>query len=142
MVLRRLFQRQGAFFLNLEGGDTPDSKAATPKATVVSPTREETTPEPEAPAAEPAGTTPAPAPPAGTAPTAAAPAEVAAPAEPAPMTTAEALRLEAIERPEPVLATFAPECLAPSAALPRRRRTGGANLSGFKAMAKELGKGS
>lgn len=55
------------------------------------------------------------------------------------LTTAEviAAELAAAEalRPAPTNATFAPDCLTPGGATPRRRRTAGANLAGFKAMA-------
>jgi hypothetical protein len=70
-----------------------------------------------------------------------------APAEPAPaptagtnvLTTAEAIAAElaAADAARPAIsnATFAPDFVTAGGALPMRRRTGGANLAGFKAMA-------
>jgi hypothetical protein len=59
------------------------------------------------------------------------------------LTTAEAIAAELAaaqaNRPAPTSATFAPECLSPSGALPRRRRRGGANLAPFMTMAKGMG---
>lgn len=58
------------------------------------------------------------------------------------LTTAEALaaelREEEVNRPAPSLATFAPANLTPGGALPRRRRSGGANLAPFRAIASGL----
>ena len=58
------------------------------------------------------------------------------------LTTAEAIAAELAaaqaNRPAPSQATFSPDCLAPSGALPRRRRLAGANLGVFKAMAKGM----
>jgi hypothetical protein len=58
------------------------------------------------------------------------------------LTTAEAiaaeLRSAQESRPAPSQATFAPDCLNPANAIPSRRRTAGANLAGFKAMAADL----
>lgn len=75
-------------------------------------------------------------------PTAAAATAAAEPA-PAPatsLTTAEAIAAELAEaqanRPAPTLSSFAPECLVPGAATPVRRRRGGANLAGFREIAR------
>jgi hypothetical protein len=75
--------------------------------------------------------------------TATTPAPAAA--EPAPaagtnvLTTAEAIAAElaAADAARPAIsnATFAPDFVTAGGALPMRRRTGGANLAGFKAMA-------
>jgi hypothetical protein len=58
------------------------------------------------------------------------------------LTTAEAiaaeLRAAQEARPAPSSATFAPDCLNPANAITSRRRTAGANLAGFKAMASEM----
>jgi len=67
----------------------------------------------------------------------------AAPAEAGPLrTTAEdiaaQLAAEAASRPAPTLSTFAPDCLVPGAATPRRRRKAGANLGAFKEIAKGM----
>jgi hypothetical protein len=72
-----------------------------------------------------------------------APAAVAPEASPAgSLTTAAAIAAELAaaqaNRPAPSLATFAPESLTPGGATPRRRRTGGANLAVFKAMARSF----
>jgi hypothetical protein len=75
---------------------------------------------------------------------------VAAPAEAGPpevaaapvRTTAEEiaaqLAAEAASRPAPAFSTFAPDCLVPGAATPRRRRKAGANLGAFKEIAKGM----
>jgi len=74
--------------------------------------------------------------------TAGAPAAAAAPAASASLTTAESIAAELAaaqaNRPAPSLATFAPEALVPGGATPRRRRSGGANLAGFKAIARSF----
>ncbi|MFM7454840.1 MAG: hypothetical protein ACKO1V_12910 [Cyanobium sp.] len=68
-------------------------------------------------------------------------AAAAAPAKPM-LTTAEAiaaeLRADQEARPAPSSATFAPDCLNPANAIASRRRTAGANLAGFKALAADL----
>jgi hypothetical protein len=94
-------------------------------------------------AAEPATVAPvAPVAPAQPAP---AKAAKAAPAEPvaqaaASLTTAEAIAAELAaaqaNRPAPSLATFAAECLVPGGANTPRRRRGGANLAGFREIAR------
>jgi hypothetical protein len=114
------------FFLDLGGGEgnQPPVVVAPPKA------------EPKAAAApgkaEPASGTSAPA-------GAVAASAGGAPEGAATLTTAEAIAAElaAAEalRPAPSKATFAPDCLTPGGANPMSRRTGGANLAAFKAMA-------
>ena len=42
------------------------------------------------------------------------------------------------ERPAPSLVTFAPDCVTAGGAVPMRRRRAGANLAGFKAMARGM----
>jgi hypothetical protein len=73
---------------------------------------------------------------------AAEPAAAAAPAASTSLTTAEAIAAELAaaqaNRPVPSLATFAPEALLPGGATPRLRRRGGANLAGFKAIARSF----
>ena len=93
-------------------------------------------------ASEPAKVT-AEAPAAAVAPAAAeAPAAAAAPTAIPSLTTAESIAAELAaaqaNRPAPSLATFAPEALVPGGATPRRRRSGGANLAGFKAIARSF----
>ncbi|NQV10500.1 MAG: hypothetical protein HQ527_04945 [Cyanobacteria bacterium] len=128
-----VFNRKGAFFLNLDKNDPKDPVAVAPVA-------------PKADAATKASPAMA---------AAAAPAaETAAAASPAVPTTADVLttgkvlttaeviaaelRLSQENSPPPSTATFAPEQLIPSAALPRPRRLAGANLAGFKAIANSL----
>lgn len=121
-----VFQRKASFFLDLSG-DAPAGKPAPVKLAV----REEAA-QPAAqdkPAAQPQAAAAAPA--------------AASTAAPAPsLTTAEAiaaeLRAAQEARPAATLATFAPDCLNPANALPRRRRRAGANLAGFKAMGSSL----
>ena len=71
-----------------------------------------------------------------------APVAAAAPAASTSLTTAESIAAELAaaqaNRPAPSLATFAPEALVPGGATPRRRRSGGANLAGFKAIARSF----
>jgi hypothetical protein len=73
---------------------------------------------------------------------AAAPVAAGAPAASTSLTTAESIAAELAaaqaNRPAPSLATFAPEALVPGGATPRRRRSGGANLAGFKAIARSF----
>ena len=68
----------------------------------------------------------------------------AAPLPSGGLTTAEAIAAELAaaqaNRPAPSLATFAPEALTPGGANPRRRRSGGANMAGFKAIARSYSK--
>ncbi|MEI6615672.1 MAG: hypothetical protein WCL59_03755 [Cyanobium sp. ELA507] len=77
-------------------------------------------------------------------------AEAAAPNGQAPasapiatgLTTAEAMAAELAaaqaSRPAPSLATFAPEALLAGGATPMRRRRGGANLAGFREIARSF----
>lgn len=123
------------FFLDLSGeGDTQASPAA-----VVAPvklvTAKEAAPAKSAPAQAAASTATA---------TPAAPQPAAAEASPQPArrTTAEEIAAELAAaqalRPAPTQATFAPECLSPAGALPRRRRRPAADLAGFRAIAAGL----
>ena len=61
------------------------------------------------------------------------------------LTTAEAMVAELAaaqaDRPAPSKVTFAPECVTAGGATPISRRTGGANLAGFKEMGKGLMRG-
>lgn len=87
----------------------------------------------KAPAAEAAGS-----PAVAQVPAAAPAATNAAPS----LTTAEAIAAELAaaqaSRPAPSLATFAPDNVTAGAALPRRRRRGGADLAGFRDMAQGM----
>jgi hypothetical protein len=132
-----LFKRK--FFLDLSGGE------AEPQPVVVAPVKQ------PAPEAEAAPVAPAPptlvvafsAPgretPANEVPAAAQAGET--PAAPV-LTTVEAIAAELAaaqaERPAPSLTTFAPDCVTAGGAVPMRRRLAGANLAGFKAMAKGM----
>jgi hypothetical protein len=127
-----VFKRKESFFLDLGGQDAAGSgvsRAPVRVATAVAP---------------PAANVPDPVP-------AVAPAQAASapePAAPAPTasgpvpTTAEAiaaeLRAAQAARPAPSLSTFAADALNPGNAVPLPRRRAGANLSGFKAMARSM----
>jgi hypothetical protein len=141
-----MFFRKQKFFLDLTGQQEGDQDA---KATKDSPSKVTIAPPPTPPVVQevkaPANTAAKPAAAvAGAAVEAAAPAAAAAPAPTgsAVRTTAEEiaaqLAAEAASRPAPTLATFAPDCLAPGAATPRRRRSAGANLGAFKEIARGL----
>lgn len=138
------------FFLDLSGDSQKGSEQ--PAAVVVAPVRERAAPakvEVSQPAqvalkvAPAASSTPAVSasepPSAAVEPSAAAAATPAAIAAP---TTAEAIAAELAaaqaNRPAPSLATFAPEALVPGGANPQRRRRGGANLAGFRAIARSF----
>ena len=127
------FKRKESFFLDLgnEAGTSADAGPGAPAPVTLAVREPETAP--------PASPSPA-APSAVQAPAPAAPAPSAA-AKPM-VTTAEAiaaeLRAAQEARPAPSSATFAPDCLNPANAINRSRRTAGANLAGFKAMASEL----
>ena len=138
------------FFLDLTGGN--EELPAAP--VVVAPVREKASPA-KAPASKPAEVAVRVAP-VSQSPRASEPAKVAAaaivaaeasvaaaaPAARTSLTTAESIAAELAaaqaNRPAPSLATFAPEALVPGGATPRRRRSGGANLAGFKAIARSF----
>ena len=138
------------FFLDLTGGN--EELRAAP--VVVAPVREKASPA-KAPASKPAEVAVRVAPvvqsPRASEPAkvaaeaivaAEAPVAAAAPAASTSLTTAESIAAELAaaqaNRPAPSLATFAPEALVPGGATPRRRRSGGANLAGFKAIARSF----
>jgi len=128
------------FFLDLSGGK--DDQPAAPA--VVAPVKEKVAPAmAEAPKPAQAAVLVAPVAqsPAAIEP-AKAVAEPAAPAASTSLTTAESIAAELAaaqaNRPTPSLATFAPEALVPGGAAPQRRRSGGANLAGFKAIARSF----
>jgi hypothetical protein len=132
------------FFLDLTDGK--DEKPAAPA--LVAPVKEKAAPA-KAQASKPAEVAVRVAPVAQS-PTASEPvkaaaepaAAAAAPAASASLTTAESIAAELAaaqaNRPAPSLATFAPEALVPGGATPQRRRSGGANLAGFKAIARSF----
>jgi hypothetical protein len=131
------------FFLDLTGPN--EDKAQAPAK--VAPTREIKTE--TKPTASPAAVVSA-SPETGTALQTAPVAAVAAPNGKAPaaapiapgLTTAEAIAAELAaaqaSRPAPSLATFAPEALLAGGATPMRRRRGGANLAGFREIARSF----
>jgi hypothetical protein len=96
----------------------------------------------QATAPKPAAAKPAPAPAAPAPPAVEAPAAPEAAAGERTLTTAEAIAAELAaaqaNRPAPSRTTFAPECVTAGGALPRRRRRGGADLAGFRTMAKGM----
>ena len=120
-----VFNRKGSFFLNL------DEKAPTAPATVAPVAK------PQAKAAEQPKSGAQPAAVAASTP-AAAPSSAVAPSGNV-LTTAEAiaaeLAAEQATKPAATYSTFAPECVTAGGALPMRRRSGGANLAGFRSMA-------
>jgi hypothetical protein len=134
------------FFLDLTGGK--DDKPAAPA--LVAPVRQKAAPA-KAQASKPAevavrvapvAQSPTASEPVTAAAEPAAAAAAAAPAASASLTTAESIAAELAaaqaNRPAPSLATFAPEALVPGGATPQRRRSGGANLAGFKAIARSF----
>lgn len=131
------FKRKESFFLDLSPNAADE--AATTAAAAPAPVQ--VAPPVQAPAAKAVVATPAPAPAATTAATPEPGAQPAASGQPT-LTTAEAiaaeLRAAQESRPAPSSATFAPDCLNPANAIASRRRTAGANLAGFKAMASEM----
>ena len=148
-----MFFRKQKFFLDLTGQQDTEQKSKAgqePSVTIAPPVAPAPKPEkaaakpaakaapakaatPAAPAA-PAAVQVAPAAPEAAAATAAAPASVRTTAE----EIAAQLAAEAASRPAPTLSTFAPDCLTPGAATPRRRRSAGANLGAFKEIARGL----
>jgi hypothetical protein len=138
-----MFFKKAKFFLDLTGEDnSSDAKGAekAPVAVVVAPVA------PAAVAVAPAAEAPAVAPATATAaPTAAAPSTTApttAAVATAVRTTAEEIAAELAaaqaNRPPASTVTFAPDCLVPGAGLARARRTGGANLAGFRDIARSM----
>ena len=123
-----VFKRKDSFFLDLGSQDAKPAKVAVAKA---EPAMDEA---PKAAQQAPAKAKAAPQP--------AAAEASAAPASGAVLTTAEAiaaeLRAAQEAKPAPSLSTFAPDALNPGNAMPMRRRRAGANLAGFKAMAKSM----
>ena len=121
-----VFKRKDSFFLDLGSQDAKPAKVAVAQS---EPAKAETA-KPQAAKAAPKAA-------------AAEPATAATEASGAPaLTTAEAiaaeLRAAQEAKPAPTLSTFAPDALNPSNAMPMRRRRAGANLAGFKAMAKSM----
>jgi hypothetical protein len=124
------------FFLDLGGADQQ-------QPAVVAPVRQEAAAEATTPAAQPAApSNPGPIQ-AGAAPfDQSGPGAAGAEAPLPTLTTAEAMVAELAaaqaNRPAPSKATFAPECVTAGGATPMNRRSGGANLAGFKEMAKGM----
>lgn len=122
-----VFKRKDSFFLDLGSQDAKPAKVAMAKS-------EPAAAKPEAPKAAATAAKPEPK--------ASAEAPKAAESSGAVLTTAEAiaaeLRAAQEARPAPTLSTFAPTALNPGNSVPMRRRRAGANLAGFKAMAKSM----
>ncbi|MFZ9271353.1 MAG: hypothetical protein ACO23C_08940 [Prochlorococcaceae cyanobacterium] len=127
-----VFNNKGSFFLDL------GSDGAKPAQVAVAPEKPEA--KQDAPAAKPAAIQLSSQD--SSTPTTASAAAPAAPAGGTTLTTAEAiaaeLRAAQEAKPAAAMSTFAPECLNPANAVPTRRRRAGANLAGFKDMAKGL----
>jgi hypothetical protein len=131
-----VFNSKGKFFLSL------DEKAAAAPVTVA-PVKQAAPAKPAATKADAKPSIQAPAAGTASAATTTTAAATSAADNAAPqgkvLTTAEAIAAELAAaqaaRPAAVDATFAPDCLTPGGALPMRRRSGGANLAGFRTMA-------
>lgn len=125
-----VFKRKDSFFLDLGSQDAKPAKVAVAKS------------EPAQAAPAKAEAPKAVVKAAKAEPQAAAEAPKAAASGTAALTTAEAiaaeLRAAQEARPAPTLSTFAPTALNPGNGVPMRRRRAGANLAGFKAMAKSM----
>jgi hypothetical protein len=126
LAVAMIFKRKESFFLDLSG-EEGQPNAAPPSPAVIPTVNQSAESEAAKPAEAPASVKPATAEPQS---------------EQPKLTTAEAiaaeLRAAQEASPEPQSVMFAPECLNPANALPRRRRLAGANLAGFKTMAGEM----
>jgi len=142
-----MFFKKAKFFLDLTGEDNGSTAKGVEKAPVVAAVVAPVAPvEPAAVAVAPAAVAPVVVA-SGTftaAPSAAAAdngVPVAAVAT-AARTTAEEIAAELAaaqaNRPPASTVTFAPDCLVPGASIARRRRTGGANLAGFRDIARSM----
>lgn len=115
------------FFLDLSSGGEQQAPVT------IAPPAAKPAPQSEKKAAASSSKAPAPSP----------TAAVEAPSKPVTsQTTAEAiaaeLAAEQASRPAPTLSTFAPDCVTAGGALPRTRRRGGADLGGFRSMARSM----
>jgi hypothetical protein len=133
------------FFLDLSGGEEL-------KPVQVAPVRPADSDQPAPAAKGPAAATPAAgegisakpaaAPAAASSGTSATPGSAEGSTEGSSLTTTEAIAAELAaaqaNRPAPSTATFAPECVVAGGAIPRSRRSAGANLGAFKEMAKGM----
>lgn len=146
-----MFFKKAKFFLDLTGEDNSSDANGAEKAPVavvvapVAPAAVAVAPAAEAPAAAAVAPVTATAAPITAAPTAAAPSTTApttAAVATAARTTAEEIAAELAaaqaNRPPASTVTFAPDCLVPGAGLARARRTGGANLAGFRDIARSM----
>jgi hypothetical protein len=142
-----MFFKKAKFFLDLTGEDNGSNAKGVEKAPVVAAVVAPVAPvEPAAVAVAPAAVAPIVVV-SGTftaAPSAAA-ADNGGPVaavSTAARTTAEEIAAELAaaqaNRPPASTVTFAPECLVPGASLDRRRRTAGANLAGFRDIARSM----
>ena len=141
-----MFFKKAKFFLDLTGEDQASNGKGAEKAPIVAAVIAPVAPAAAAPAAvAPATAALAPDTPSAAktaAPTTAAPTAAAAAVSTAVRTTAEEIAAELAaaqaNRPPASTVTFAPDCLVPGASLARRRRTAGANLAGFRDIARSM----
>jgi len=141
-----MFFKKAKFFLDLTGEDQASNGKGAEKAPIVAAVIAPVAPAAAAPAAvAPATAALAPDTPSAAktaAPTTAAPTAAAAAVSTAVRTTAEEIAAELAaaqaNRPPASIVTFAPDCLVPGASLARRRRTAGANLAGFRDIARSM----
>jgi len=136
-----MFFKKAKFFLDLTGEDqSTNGKGAeqAPVAAVIAPVA------PVAPAAVAVAVAPVAVAPsaAAVAPSTTSTAPTAAAVTTGVRTTAEEIAAELAaaqaNRPPASTVTFAPDCLVPGASIARRRRTGGANLAGFRDIARSM----
>jgi hypothetical protein len=138
-----MFFKKAKFFLDLTGEDNGSNAKGVETAPVAAVIAPVATVDPAAVAA--VAVAPAAVAAAAVAPTtaaASAAAPTAAPVATTARTTAEEIAAELAaaqaNRPPASTVTFAPECLVPGASLTRRRRTAGANLAGFRDIARSM----
>jgi hypothetical protein len=134
-----MFFKKAKFFLDLTGEDQASNGKGAEKAPVVAAVIAPVEPlDPAAKAVAPAAAAVAP----GTTFAAKTAAPTPAAVATAVRTTAEEIVAELAaaqaNRPPASTVTFAPDCLVPGASLARRRRTAGANLAGFRDIARSM----
>ena len=134
-----MFFKKAKFFLDLTGEDQASNGKGAEKAPVVAAVIAPVEPlDPAAKAVAPVAAAEAP----GTTFAAKTAAPTPAAVATAVRTTAEEIVAELAaaqaNRPPASTVTFAPDCLVPGASLARRRRTAGAHLAGFRAIARSM----
>lgn len=128
------------FFLDLSNGEAQQAPVTVaPVKAAPEATKAKAQPKTAAPAAPATAVSAAPAAPATK--SAETPASDVGSSGPS-LTTAEAIAAELAaaqaSRPAPSAVTFAPDCVTAGGALNRRRRSGGADLAGFREMARGM----